>query len=171
MQIPMPSPIDSGSRTSLIPRRRNCGSQTRRGLGFQLRPVGVQFGMPVRQTAQFLEHGGDLLRHAGAGLFGLGMPSPPELPIASVFRCITKRRRAESPIASLRHNHCPLAETGRAVAATTHRSIHRNWGQLISQQTFRASSDKPRPSRSLLPKREIWSDQRGRDLQSTVDAH
>src|SRR3954469_3152643 len=33
MQIPMPSPIDSGSRTSSIPRRRNCGSQSRRGLG------------------------------------------------------------------------------------------------------------------------------------------
>src|SRR3954465_8614316 len=34
MQIPMPSPIDSGSRTRSIPRRKNCGSQSRRGLAY-----------------------------------------------------------------------------------------------------------------------------------------
>ena len=38
MQIPMPSPIDSGSRTSSIPRRKNCGSQSRRGLA-QIREI------------------------------------------------------------------------------------------------------------------------------------
>jgi hypothetical protein len=44
-----------------------------RNLGLQPSPVGVQFGMAVGQGAQFLEHGGDLLRHPG--LFGLGVVS------------------------------------------------------------------------------------------------
>ena len=42
-----------------------------RDLGFQPRSVGMQLGMLFRQTAQLLEHGGNLLCHAG--LFGLGM--------------------------------------------------------------------------------------------------
>ena len=58
MQIPMPSPIDSGSRTSSIPRRKNCGSQSRRGLG-QVEPVDRH----NREAREFGPFSGGNLRH------------------------------------------------------------------------------------------------------------
>jgi hypothetical protein len=43
--------------------------------GLEARPVGVHLGMPIGQSLQFIEHGGDIARHAdliGLGMVGLG---------------------------------------------------------------------------------------------------
>jgi hypothetical protein len=53
--------------------QRACSISARAWVQFRLkpRPVGVQFGVTVGQGLQFIEHGGDVPRHAD--LIGLGV--------------------------------------------------------------------------------------------------